>query len=664
MSELKIVGQALPNMPWEDRPEGCKDVVWRYSANPIIPRDLLPTSNSIFNSAVVRFGEGYAGVFRCDDTNRRMRLHVGFSDDAINWNINPEPLTFECEDKEIGEWVYGYDPRVVFIEDRYYVTWCNGYHGPTIGVAYTFDFKTFHQLENAFLPFNRNGVLFPRKLNGNFAMLSRPSDNGHTPFGDIFYSESPDLEYWGRHRHVMSPAPFEDSAWQCTKIGAGPIPIETSEGWLLIYHGVLASCNGFVYAFGSALLDLDEPWKVKFRSGPYLISPREQYECMGDVPNVTFPCAALHDAETGRIAIYYGCADTVTGLAFGYINEIVEEAKMTANKEAKRIVIQSIQRLATETAIENSVTVFHIESDEIKGRIIGREGRNIRALEAATGIEIIVDDTPEAIVLSSFDPVRREVARLALHQLVQDGRIHPARIEEVVSKVRKQIEEEIIETGKRTVIDLGIHGMHPELIRLIGKMKYRSSYGQNLLQHSRETANLCAVMASELGLNPKHAKRAGLLHDIGKVPDDEPELPHALLGMKLCEKYKEKANICNAVGAHHDEVEMESLIAPIVQVCDAISGARPGARREIVEAYIKRLNDLEQLALSYPGVVKTYAIQAGRELRVIVGAENTDDSSIATLSAEIAKRIQDEMTYPGQVKITVIRETRSVSYAK
>ena len=342
--------------------------------------------------------------------------------------------------------------------------------------------------------------------------------------------------------------------------------------------------------------------------------------------------------------------------AQGYINEIVEEAK--------KIVIQAIQRVATETAIENSVTVFHIESDEIKGRIIGREGRNIRALEAATGIEIIVDDTPEAIVLSSFDPVRREVARLALHQLVQDGRIHPARIEEVVSKVRKQIEEEIIETGKRTVIDLGIHGMHPELIRLIGKMKYRSSYGQNLLQHSRETANLCAVMASELGLNPKHAKRAGLLHDIGKVPDDEPELPHALLGMKLCEKYKEKANICNAVGAHHDEIEMESLIAPIVQVCDAISGARPGARREIVEAYIKRLNDLEQLALSYPGVVKTYAIQAGRELRVIVGAENTDDNSISTLSAEIAKRIQDEMTYPGQVKITVIRETRSVSYAK
>lgn len=356
--------------------------------------------------------------------------------------------------------------------------------------------------------------------------------------------------------------------------------------------------------------------------------------------------------------------DEAKGQASAYVNEIIEEAKMTANKEAKRIVIQSIQRVATETAIENSVTVFHIESDEIKGRIIGREGRNIRALEAAAGIEIIVDDTPEAIVLSGFDPVRREIARLALHQLVQDGRIHPARIEEVVSKVRKQVEEEIIETGKRTVIDLGIHGLHPELIRLIGKMKYRSSYGQNLLQHSRETANLCAIMASELGLNPKKAKRAGLLHDIGKVPDDEPELPHALLGMKLCEKFKEKPDICNAVGAHHDEVEMMSLIAPIVQVCDAISGARPGARREIVEAYIKRLNDLEQLAMSYPGVIKTYAIQAGRELRVIVGADKTDDASVETLSNEIAKRIQNEMTYPGQVKITVIRESRSVSYAK
>jgi len=350
--------------------------------------------------------------------------------------------------------------------------------------------------------------------------------------------------------------------------------------------------------------------------------------------------------------------------ASSYINEIMDEAKMTANKEAKRIVVQTIQRVATETAIENAVTVFHIDSDEIKGRIIGREGRNIRALEAATGIEIIVDDTPEAIVLSGFDPVRREIARLALHQLVTDGRIHPARIEEVVAKVRKQVEEEILETGKRTTIDLGIHGLHPELIRMVGRMKYRSSYGQNLLQHARETANLCATMASELGLNPKKARRAGLLHDIGKVPDDEPELPHALLGMKLAEKFKEKPEICNAIGAHHDEVEMTSLLAPIVQVCDAISGARPGARREIVEAYIKRLNDLEQLALSYPGVLKTYAIQAGRELRVIVGADKIDDKETERLSSDIAKKIQDEMTYPGQVKITVIRETRAISYAK
>ena len=350
--------------------------------------------------------------------------------------------------------------------------------------------------------------------------------------------------------------------------------------------------------------------------------------------------------------------------AASYINDIMDDAKMTANKEAKRIVIQSIQRVATETAIENSVTVFHIDSDEIKGRIIGREGRNIRALEAATGVEIVVDDTPEAIVLSAFDPVRREIARLALHQLVTDGRIHPARIEEVVAKVKKQVEEEIIETGKRTTIDLGIHGLHPELIRIIGKMKYRSSYGQNLLQHARETANLCAVMASELGLNPKKAKRAGLLHDIGKVPDEENELPHALYGMKLAEKFKEKPDICNAIGAHHDEVEMTSLLAPIVQVCDAISGARPGARREIVEAYIKRLNDLENLAMSYPGVTKTYAIQAGRELRVIVGADKIDDKQTECLSAEIAKKIQDEMTYPGQVKITVIRETRAVSFAK
>ncbi len=369
-------------------------------------------------------------------------------------------------------------------------------------------------------------------------------------------------------------------------------------------------------------------------------------------------------AEEAKERLIESLQDEAKAQAASYINEIMEDAKMTANKEAKKIVIQSIQRVATETAIENSITVFHIDSDEIKGRIIGREGRNIRALEAATGIEIVVDDTPEAIVLSGFDPVRREIARLALHQLVQDGRIHPARIEEVVNKVRRQVEEEIIETGKRTAIDLGVHGLHPELIRLIGKMKYRASYGQNLLQHARETANLCAVMASELGLNPKKAKRAGLLHDIGKVPDDEPELPHAILGMKLCEKYKEKADICNAVGAHHDEIEMQSLLAPIVQVCDAISGARPGARREIVEAYIKRLNDLEQLALSYPGVVKTYAIQAGRELRVIVGADKISDKETENLSGEIAKRIQDEMTYPGQVKITVIRETRAVSYAK
>ncbi len=350
--------------------------------------------------------------------------------------------------------------------------------------------------------------------------------------------------------------------------------------------------------------------------------------------------------------------------AASYINEIMDEAKMTANKEAKKIVVNTIQRVATETAIENSVTVFHIESDELKGRIIGREGRNIRTLEAATGVEIIVDDTPEAIVLSAFDPVRREIARLSLHQLVTDGRIHPARIEEVVAKVTKQIEEEIVEIGKRTTIDLGVHGLHPELVRLIGKMKYRSSYGQNLLQHSRETANLCAVMAAELGLNPKKARRAGLLHDIGKVADEEPELPHALLGMKLAEKYKEKPDICNAIGSHHDEVEMQTLLAPIVQACDAISGARPGARREIVEAYIKRLNDLENIAMSYPGVTKTYAIQAGRELRVIVGADKIDDQATEKLSQEIAKRIQDEMTYPGQVKITVIREIRAVSVAK
>ena len=369
-------------------------------------------------------------------------------------------------------------------------------------------------------------------------------------------------------------------------------------------------------------------------------------------------------ADEAKEKLVESLKDEAKTAAASYINDIMDDARMTATKEAKRIVIQSIQRVATETAVENSVTVFHIDNDEIKGRIIGREGRNIRALEAATGIEIIVDDTPEAIVLSGFDPVRREIARLALHQLVTDGRIHPARIEEVVAKVRRQVEEEIIETGKRTAIDLGIHGLHPELIRMVGKMKYRSSYGQNLLQHSRETANLCAVMASELGLNPKKARRAGLLHDIGKVPDDEPELPHALFGMKLAEKFKEKPEICNAIGAHHDEVEMTSLLAPIVQVCDAISGARPGARREIVEAYIKRLHDLEQLALSYPGVIKTYAIQAGRELRVIVGADKITDEETEKLSAEIAKKIQDELTYPGQVKITVIRETRAISFAK
>ncbi len=350
--------------------------------------------------------------------------------------------------------------------------------------------------------------------------------------------------------------------------------------------------------------------------------------------------------------------------AMSYVNEIMDEAKMTASKEAKKIVLQSIQRVAAESTIENSVTVFHIDGDEIKGRIIGREGRNIRALEAATGVEIIVDDTPEAIILSAFDPVRREIARLSLHQLVTDGRIHPARIEEVVLKTQKQIEEEIVEIGKRTTIDLGIHGLHPELVRIIGKMKYRSSYGQNLLQHSREVANLCSIMAAELGLNPKMAKRAGLLHDIGKVPDDEPELPHAVLGMKLAERYKEKPEIINAIGAHHDEVEMTTMIAPIVQVCDAISGARPGARREVVEAYIKRLKDLEAMALAYPGVMKTYAIQAGRELRVIVGSEKITDKDAEKMSYDIARKIQDEMTYPGQVKITVIRETRAVSYAK
>ena len=369
-------------------------------------------------------------------------------------------------------------------------------------------------------------------------------------------------------------------------------------------------------------------------------------------------------AEEAKQRLVESMKDEAKTDAQSYINEIMDEAKLNANANARKIVIQTIQRVATETAIENSVSVFHIENDEVKGRIIGREGRNIRALEAATGVEIVVDDTPEAIVISAFDPIRREICRLALHQLVADGRIHPARIEEVVQKVKKQLENEVIETGKRTAIDLGIHGLHPELIRIVGKMKYRSSYGQNLLQHARETANLCAVMASELGLNPKKAKRAGLLHDIGKVPDEESELPHALYGAKIAEKYKEKPDICNAIGAHHDECEMNTLLAPIVQVCDAISGARPGARREIVDAYIKRINDLEAIAMSYPGVTKTYAIQAGRELRVIVGADKMDDKETEALSGEIANKRQTEMTYPGQVKITVIRETRSVAYAK
>jgi ribonucrease Y len=393
-------------------------------------------------------------------------------------------------------------------------------------------------------------------------------------------------------------------------------------------------------------------------------SRKEELEKMQQQEREVLEAMSGLSAEEAKNRLVESLKEEAKTEASSYINDIIDDARLTANKEAKKIVIQTIQRIGTETAIENSVTVFHIENDEMKGRIIGREGRNIRALEAACGVEIVVDDTPEAIVISGFDPVRREIARLALHQLVTDGRIHPARIEEVVAKVQKQVEDEIIETGKRTTIDLGVHGLHPELIRIIGKMKYRSSYGQNLLQHARETANLCAVMASELGLNPKKAKRAGLLHDIGKVPDEETEMAHAEYGMHIAEKFKEKPDICNAIGAHHDEVEMTSLIAPIVQICDAISGARPGARREIVEAYIKRLNDLEKIALSYPGVTKTYAIQAGRELRVIVGADKIDDKQTEQLSTEIAQKIQNEMTYPGQVKITVIRETRAVNYAR
>lgn len=369
-------------------------------------------------------------------------------------------------------------------------------------------------------------------------------------------------------------------------------------------------------------------------------------------------------SEEAKKMLMDALVDEARTSAMAQIKEISEEAKLNANREARRIVIQTIQRVATEQAIENAVSVFNIESDEVKGRIIGREGRNIRALEAATGVEIIVDDTPEAIILSCFDPIRREIARLSLHQLVSDGRIHPARIEEVVSKTKKNLDEEIAETGRRTCIDLGIHGLHPELMRMVGRMKYRSSYGQNLLQHSREVANLCAIMAAELGLNVKMAKRAGLLHDIGKVPDEEPELPHAILGMKLAEKFGEKAEVVNAIGAHHDEIEMKTLISPIVQVCDAISGARPGARREIVEAYIKRIKELENLALSYDGVGSAYAIQAGRELRVLVEAEKVTDERAEELSFTISQRIQTEMTYPGQVKVTVIREKRSVNYAK
>jgi ribonuclease Y len=369
-------------------------------------------------------------------------------------------------------------------------------------------------------------------------------------------------------------------------------------------------------------------------------------------------------AEDAKMSLVESLKDEARTSAMAHINEITEEAKLNANREAKKIVIQAIQRVATEQAIENSVSVFNIESDEVKGRIIGREGRNIRALEAATGVEIIVDDTPEAIILSCFDPIRREIARLALHQLVSDGRIHPARIEEIVAKTKKQLDEEIAETGRRTCIDLGIHGLHAELTRMVGRMKYRSSYGQNLLQHSREVANLCAIMATELGLNVKLAKRAGLLHDIGKVPDESPELPHAILGMQLAEKFGEKPDVCNAIGAHHDEVEMTTLISPIVQVCDAVSGARPGARREIVESYIKRIKDLESLALGYDGVNTAYAIQAGRELRVLVEADKVTDANADELSFEISQRIQTEMTYPGQVKVTLIREKRAVNYAK
>src|ERR1700741_791792 len=410
--------------------------------------------------------------------------------------------------------------------------------------------------------------------------------------------------------------------------------------------------------------ELDNTKKNLERQTELAVKKQEEVEHLKQQHVQQLETIAGVSAEEARNQLVENLREEARTQAMMQIKDIVDEAKLTAAKEAKKIVIQTIQRTATESAIENTVSIFNIENDEIKGRIIGREGRNIRALEAATGIEIIVDDTPEAIILSGFDPVRREIARLAMHRLVTDGRIHPARIEEVVAKTKKQIEEEIVEIGERTVIDLGIHGLHPELIRMVGRMRYRSSYGQNLLQHSREVANFCATMAAELGLNVKLAKRAGLLHDFGKVPDDSPEIPHAILGMQLAEKFKEKPEVCNAIGAHHDEIEMTTLISPIVQVCDAISGARPGARREVVEQYIKRLKDLEALALSYPGVEKTYAIQAGRELRVLVSSDKVTDKDAETLSFDISQRIQTEMTYPGQVKVTVIRETRAVNYAK
>ncbi|MGP1526834.1 MAG: ribonuclease Y [Candidatus Cryptobacteroides sp.] len=405
--------------------------------------------------------------------------------------------------------------------------------------------------------------------------------------------------------------------------------------------------------------------RASFQSQKEVLDKKlEEYQKLSAEANKQIESIAGMSANEAKNILMENMKAEARSDAQAYINDTIDEARLNATREAKRIVITTLQRTATETAIENAVTTFPIENDEVKGRIIGREGRNIRALEAATGVEIVVDDTPDAILLSAFDPVRREIARLSLHQLVIDGRIHPARIEEVVSKVKKQLDDEILETGKRTCIDLGIHGLNMELVRLVGRMKYRSSYGQNLLQHSREVANICATMAAELGLNPKAAKRAGLLHDIGKVSEDDPELPHALLGMKLAEQFKEKPEICNAIGAHHEEVEMTSIIAPLVMVGDAISGARPGARREVIESYIKRLKGMEDLAASYPGVTKSFAIQAGRELRVIVGAEEISDEQAATLSSDIAQKIQNEMTYPGQVKITVIRETRSVAYAK